>query len=196
MSHYFIEDSTLKQVPKVLEFELNNLKIMVISDKGTFSKYRVDLGTRIFISKLITLSLNGDILDLGCGNGVVGIFLKKFYKDINISFSDINNRCVELTKKSMELNDIKGDIYHLDGVKDIPNKFNYILLNSPISSGKNSCYKLYKESKDKLKNEGKLIIVIRKDKGALSHIKYLESLYNNVNIIYKEKGYFVISSSL
>lgn len=196
MSHYFINDTTLKQAPRIIEFELNNFKIVVLSDKGTFSKYRVDLGTRIFISKLISLPLKGDILDLGCGNGVVGIFLKKYFKNINVEFSDINIRCVNLTLESLKLNNIETKVYNLDGLKDIPKSFDYILLNSPISAGKDICYKLYKESKDKLNEKGNLIIVIRKDKGALSHIKELETLFKEVEVIKKEKGYFVISCSL
>lgn len=196
MSHYFINDTTLKQAPRIIEFELNNFKIVVLSDKGTFSKYRVDLGTRIFISKLISLPLKGDILDLGCGNGVVGIFLKKYFKNINVEFSDINIHCVNLTLESLKLNNIEAKVYNLDGLKDISKSFDYILLNSPISAGKDICYKLYKESKDKLNEKGNLIIVIRKDKGALSHMKELETLFKEVEVIKKEKGYFVISCSL
>ena len=196
MSHYFIEDTTLAKNPKIVDFIVKNEKIMVVSDKGTFSKYRVDLGTRIFINTIIALPLKGDILDLGSGNGIIGISIKKiFSNDVNVSFADINPYCVELTKKSLTLNDMFADVYLSNGLENIDKKFNHILLNSPISAGKDVCFKLYKEAKDKLFDKGSLLIVIRKDKGALSHKKYLETLFNKVEIIEKDKGYYVLESS-
>ncbi len=195
MSHYFIEDTTLAKDPKTIDFIVKNHKIMVVSDKGTFSKYRVDLGTRIFINTLIALPINGDILDLGCGNGIIGISIKKVFEDnVNVSFLDINPYCVELTKKSLKLNNLDGEVYQGDGLKDVEKKFNFILLNSPISAGKDVCYRLYDEANKKLNDDGKLLIVIRKDKGALSHKKYLETIFKNVELLEKEKGYFVIES--
>lgn len=194
MSHYFEYDPTLTKEPKQIDFIVKDKKIMVVSDKGTFSKYRVDLGTRIFIDTLISLPINGDCLDLGSGNGIIGISIKKIFgNDCNMSFSDINPYCIELTKKSLILNNMNGDCYISDGLKAIEKKFNYIFLNSPISTGKETCFRLYEESKEKLIKNGKLVIVIRKDKGALSHKSYLETLFNNVEIINKDKGYFIIS---
>lgn len=197
MSHYFIEDTTLAKDPKIVDFIVKNNRIMVVSDKGTFSKYRVDLGTRIFIDTIIALPLKGDVLDLGSGNGIIGISVKKvFSNDVRVTFSDINPYCVELTKKSLILNDLEADVHLSDGLENINKKFNYILLNSPISAGKEVCFRLYKEAKDKLLDKGSLLIVIRKDKGALSHKKYLESIFDKVEIIDKDKGYYVIESSI
>lgn len=197
MSHYFDYDPTLTKNPKTLSFNVKNKEIMVVSDKGTFSKYRVDLGTRIFIDTLITLPIKGDVLDLGSGNGIIGISVKKvFENDVNVSFSDINPYCIELTKEGLKLNNMEGDTYISDGLKGIDKKFDFIFLNSPISAGKSVCYRLYQEAKDKIKENGLLVIVIRKDKGALSHMDYLKTLFDEVEIINKEKGYYIISNKL
>ncbi len=195
MSHYFVEDTTLNKDPKIIDFEFFGYKVKVVSDKGTFSKYRVDLGTSIFIKTLVTLPLKGKILDLGCGNGIIGISLKTYFKDeIEIEFSDINNYCVDLTKESLKLNNMNAKTYCSNGLLEIDSKYDYILLNSPISCGKEVCFNLYNESKKHLNEKGKLVIVIRKDKGALSHVKYLSSLFENVEVINKEKGYYIISN--
>ena len=195
MSHYFIEDPTLEKNPKIVDYDFLNYKIKVVCDKGTFSKYRVDLGTSIFIKTLVTLSLKGYILDLGCGNGVIGMALSKYYEDlIKVDYSDINPYCIELTKQGLLINNLEGEIFVSDGFSEFDKKYDYIFLNSPISCGKSICYKLYQEAKNHLNNQGTFIIVIRKDKGALSHIKYLSSLFANVEIINKEKGYYVIKN--
>lgn len=195
MSHYFVEDSTLNKNPKIIDYEFLGYKIKVVSDKGTFSKYRVDLGTSIFIKTLVTLPLKGKILDLGCGNGIIGISLKTHFKDdIVIEFSDVNKYCIELTNESLKINNMNAKTYCNNGLSSINSKYDYILLNSPISCGKETCFNLYKESYEHLNEKGKLVIVIRKDKGALSHIKYLSSLFQNVEVINKEKGYYIISN--
>lgn len=196
MSHYFESDPTLASNRKSIDFVVKNTKIMVVSDKGTFSKYRVDLGTSIFIETLISLPLKGDILDLGSGNGIVGIAIKKIFDgEVNVDFSDVNTRCIELTKEGLSLNSLTGEVYLSDGFNNIDKTYDYVLLNSPISTGKATCYRLYKESYEHLNQNGKLIVVINKDKGALSHKKELESYYSNVEIINKQKGYFIIVSS-
>lgn len=196
MSHYFDYDPTLKKNPKILDFIVKNLKIMVVTDKGTFAKYRIDLGTRIFIDTLVDLDIKGKVLDLGSGNGIVGISIKKVFENTKLDFLDINSRCVELTKESLKLNSLEGNVYLSDGFNEIPeNKYDYILLNSPISAGKEVCYKMYLDSVTHLEKNGKLIIVIRKDKGALSHKKYLETIFKEVSIINKDKGYLIIESN-
>ncbi len=195
MSHYFVEDTTLNKDPKIIDFEFFGYKVKVVSDKGTFSKYRVDLGTSIFIKTLVTLPLKGKILDLGCGNGIIGISLKTYFKEnIDIEFSDVNQYCIDLTKESLKINNMFARTYCGNGFSNIDQNYGYILLNSPISCGKETCFNLYKESKEHLNEKGKLVIVIRKDKGALSHVKYLSSLFENVEVINKEKGYYIISN--
>jgi methylase of polypeptide subunit release factors len=46
-----------------------------------------------------------NILDLGCGSGVIGIFLKKKYKSrVNVFLSDYSEFAVKLAKKNSKLN--------------------------------------------------------------------------------------------
>ena len=159
-------------------------EISLISDSGVFSNKAVDKGSLFFVKTLLSQNLNGKVLDLGCGYGTVGITLKLFLKDkIDITFSDVNPKCVELTSRNLRQYDLDGKCSLSDG---------YLLLNGTISIGKEKIYKLYKDSKEHLNEKGKLYLVIRKDKGAYSHMEYLKTLFNSVEIIDKEKGYFVI----
>lgn len=70
-----------------------------------------------------------DILDLGCGSGVIGIFLKKKYKSkINVFMSDYSNFAVEIAKKNSKLNNIKATILISDVFKSWKNhKFDLII---------------------------------------------------------------------
>ena len=160
-------------------------EISLISDSGVFSNKAVDKGSLFFVKTLLSQNLNGKVLDLGCGYGTVGITLKLFLKDkVDITFSDVNPKCVELTSRNLRQYDLDGKCSLSDG---------YLLLNGTFDFiGKEKIYKLYKDSKEHLNEKGKLYLVIRKDKGAYSHMEYLKTLFNSVEIIDKEKGYFVI----
>lgn len=192
MSHYFIEDPTLKKHERNIDFSVGSLNVHLISDSGVFSNKSIDTGTLIFIKFLSTLDLKGKVLDLGCGYGPIGISLKLLFKDnIEVSFIDINPKCIELTSRNLKYYDLDGKCSTSDGYLNDGDKFDYILFNPPISVGKNKIYEIYRDTKQNLVVNGHFYLVIRKDKGGLSHQKYLSSLFET-SVIYKEKGYLII----
>ena len=193
MSHYFIEDTTLKSKERDIEFDLESMHISLKSDSGVFSNKHIDVGTLIFINTLIKLSLKGKVLDLGCGYGPVGISLSLYYKDnIDLTYVDINPKCIELTSRNLKYYDLDGKCLVSDGYLNISDKYDYVVFNPPISVGKTKIYSLYQESYYHLNENGIMYLVIRKDKGGLSHLKYLSSLFAQSCVIYKEKGYLII----
>ena len=190
MSHYFVYDPELKSHERLINFAVFDKEISLISDSGVFSNKAVDKGSLFFVKTLLSQNLNGKVLDLGCGYGTVGITLKLFLKDkIDITFSDVNPK---LTSRNLRQYDLDGKCSLSDGYLLLNGTFDFIVFNPPISIGKEKIYKLYKDSKEHLNEKGKLYLVIRKDKGAYSHMEYLKTLFNSVEIIDKEKGYFVI----
>ena len=192
MSHYFILDPTLKHHERNIDFSIGNLNVHLVSDSGVFSNKSIDAGTYIFIKYLATLNISGKVLDLGCGYGPIGITLKLLFKDkIDIYFIDINPKCIELTSRNLKYYDLDGKCSTSDGYLNDEDKFDYILFNPPISVGKEKIYEIYRNTKDKLLINGHFYLVIRKDKGGLSHLKYLSSLFE-ASVIFKEKGYLII----
>ena len=72
------------------------------------------------------------VLDLGCGSGVVGIYLLKKYKNITqMTFADISEKAIINTKENCKVNNIskkklqffKSSVF--DGIKDL--KFDVII---------------------------------------------------------------------
>ncbi len=80
-----------------------------------------------------------------------------------------------------------------DGFTNIKeNNFDYILLNPPIRAGKTVIYDLYVGAYRYLKDNGELWVVIQKKQGAPSSIKKLETIYNSVDVVKRNKGYYII----
>ena len=191
MSHYFLHDESLKSNEYMIKYSFKNVDFHLTSNNGVFSKNKLDVGTSIFIETLLNLNLNGKILDLGCGYGPIGITLKYFNSNLEICFSDVNSSCVELTKKNLELYKILGNVLISDGFKNIQDTFDYILFNPPIRIGKTKIFEIYDEAFNHLNQSGHFLIVIRKDKGAESHKKYLDSKFSKSNLLKRDKGYHV-----
>ena len=193
MSHYFLNDQNLVSDIKPFNITINNTNFSFNTDNGVFSKGELDFGTYLLIKNVIKLRLNGDVLDLGCGYGAIGIILAKLY-DVNVLMSDVNKRAIHLTKMNGKKNNVSIKVIESDGYENINDKFNYVISNPPIRVGKKKLYELLINTKDHLKEEGKLIIVIRKEQGALSLIKDMDKYYK-VEVLDKDKGFYIISLS-
>ena len=191
MSHYFENDNSLASEIKSFNISINNINFSFNTDNGVFSKGELDFGTYLLIKNVLKLDIHGDVLDLGCGYGAIGIILKKIF-DINVTMSDINNRAIHLTKMNAKKNNACVEVINSNGYLNIDKKFSYIISNPPIRVGKKKLYELLINSKSHLVKNGELIIVVRKEQGALSLIRDMSS-YFKIDIIDKEKGFLIIS---
>ena len=192
MNHYFINDPNDKNEYRNIDFCFLDKKISLVSDRNVFSNRRLDPGTFILMKVLASNDLKGSFLDLGCGYGPIGLTMKMVFPSLSVTLSDVNSRCIECTNINKDKYKLDCKTIVSDSFQNIEESFDIISLNSPISCGKEIIYKMYIGAKEHLNYNGCFYIVIRKDKGALSHMKYLSSLFQNVSVIYKEKGYYVI----
>lgn len=191
MSQYFDNDNNVKHNKKIIEFYFNDKKYNVYSDNGVFSKDKFDYGTRLLLDSIDISKLSGNVLDLGCGTGVVGIILGTINKNINIDMIDINGRALSLVRDNLTSNKVKANVFVSDVYSNVNKKYDYIITNPPIRAGKEIVRKFLLGGYDYLNDNGILYFVMRKDHGVKSMIKELENKYN-ITIINKDKGFFVI----
>lgn len=192
MDHYYSKEPTSKSEERIIEYEIKGNKFKFISDNGVFSKNHVDFATD-FLIRTIYDDVKGDILDVGCGYGVIGITLSKNEKVNSVAMLDINHRALELSKKNAKSNKVENiDIIESDGFENINKSYNVIITNPPIRAGKAVIYKMYEEAKEHLKEGGILYLVINKKHGAPSTIEYLNSLFGNCEIVDKKSGFNVL----
>ena len=192
MSQYFDNDNNIKHNKKIIEFYFNDKKYSVYSDNGVFSKDKFDYGTRLLLDSIDISKLSGNVLDLGCGIGVVGIILGTINKNINIDMIDINERAISLVRDNLTLNKVKANVFSSDVYSNVNKKYDYIITNPPIRAGKEVVRKFLLGGYDYLNDNGILYFVMRKDHGVKSMIKELENKYN-VTIINKDKGFYILS---
>ena len=192
MSQYFDNDKNIKHNKNIIEFYFNDKKYNLYSDNGVFSKDKFDYGTRLLLDSIDISKLSGNVLDLGCGIGVVGIILGTINKNINIDMIDINERAISLVRDNLTLNKVKANVFSSDVYSNVNKKYDYIITNPPIRAGKEVVRKFLLGGYDYLNDNGILYFVMRKDHGVKSMIKELENKYN-VTIINKDKGFYIVS---
>lgn len=191
MSQYFNNDKSIKSEKRTITFNFNNREYKIVSDNGVFSKDRFDYGTRVLLSNIDINNLRGNVLDLGCGVGVVGVILGTVNTNINIDMVDVNERAISLAKENILLNKVNANIFISDVYDKVDRKYDYIITNPPIRAGKEVVRKFLLGSYDYLTDNGVLYFVMRKDHGVKSMIKELESIFI-VNIIKKDKGFYIV----
>lgn len=76
-----------------LDFSLENLP-------NVFSRESLDHGARFFLSAFNKLPQAKHVIDLGCGNGVLGISLKKMRPDSRVTFTDESFFAVESARRN------------------------------------------------------------------------------------------------
>lgn len=153
----------------------------IYSYPGVFSADHLDIGTRLLLNNLPE-SLDGDVMDLGAGCGIIGIHAKNSFPEINIHFCDISyfsKLSVEynLTKHGIKGSFILTDV--LDGVEK--NSIDHILCNPPFHNGNrvevDIARRMFKESHRVLKKGGTLTIVANRH---LGYHKVLRSIFHNL----------------
>jgi len=191
MTHYFTEkNETLKSNPQKIAFRVKNTPLEFMTDHGVFSKNSLDRGTDVLLHYLAVEDTYTSALDLGCGYGVVGVYLNKVYGLI-VDMVDINERALVLAKQNIELNNTAGNVFKSNGLNEVTKTYDMIVTNPPIRAGKDTIYRFFEDSYKHLKDEGALYVVINKKHGAESANRKLQSIYKSVNLIGSKKGFQV-----
>lgn len=188
---YFTSKPTSEHKYSKFETEILGNTVVFHTDSGVFSKDALDFGTRTLLEALP--ALYGRILDLGCGWGAVGVSVGKKYPETEIVMSDVNERAMELAEKNLRENGVtNATVMKSDAMDAVPGTFDFILNNPPIRAGKAVIYKMFDQASERLNAGGALYVVIRKQQGAPSAKNHLQEKFGHVEVIAKEKSYWII----
>ncbi|MEM3374485.1 MAG: methyltransferase [Candidatus Woesearchaeota archaeon] len=196
MPHYFSEKQDSSFLMKKIIIKTRKISFDLYSSNGVFSKDHLDKGTELLLNEAIIYD-NSSVLDLGCGIGVVGIYVKLLYPNTKVIMSDINERAVFLARKNIELHNLlnkniearKSNIF-----SHINETFDIILLNPPQTAGKEICFMMIEESYKHLNKNGIFQIVARHKKGGITLSKKMMDVFGNLKVIAQKSGYKIYLS--
>jgi 16S rRNA (guanine1207-N2)-methyltransferase len=186
--HYFTEDPVSEIKEKSFSQIIRSVSLELVSVSGVFSfEPKVDKASELLIRHFSPSG--GSLLDVGCGYGAVGLYLKTLFPEQQITMIDINNRAVEYTLKNAQHNNLKVTVLKSNLYSGIGSYlFDDIVSNPPIAAGKKLNIQLIQEAWDHLNTKGALWLVAFHNKGGSTLKDIMKTRFGNVEDVEKSGG--------
>jgi len=114
-----------------------------------------------------------DIIDLGCGSGVIGLTLGKKFPNSRVDLIDISEKALEVSKKNMENLKIEANLIKNDMLTNIHKKYDVIISNPPY-------IKTTEEIDPIVKNNEPSLALYAGEDGLDLYKKILSNVSNNI----------------
>ncbi len=183
-------------LPHPHEYSLDNTHYTISNHANVFSREKLDIGTRFFIEHIPKRQRAKTILDLGCGNGVVGLMAAHYSPDVSLQFVDESYMAVDSAKQNFEAafkaRKVKFSV--MDCLSSIEkNSIDIILNNPPFHQnnvvGDHIAIQMFTESLGVLKDKGELWVIGNRHLGY--HVK-LKKLFGNCKVITMNKKFVIL----
>ncbi|MFY8328578.1 methyltransferase [Pseudoalteromonas sp. ZZD1] len=184
-----------------VNWQLEGTDFSISNHANVFSRDSLDIGARFFFNYLPQTSKTKRIIDLGCGNGVVGLMTLSRCPNAEVSFVDESYMAVESARLNVELNMedkfeqcsfIENDC--LTGFER--ESVDIVLCNPPFHQAQavtdHIAWQMFKQAKDTLKNGGELRIIGNR------HLDYhdkLKRMFGNCQLLGSNKKFVVLSAT-
>ena len=177
-------------------WQTDSTGIKLINHANVFSRESLDIGARFFLEHLPT-DVSGSIIDLGCGNGIIGLATAQ-QNDAHITFVDESYMAVTSAREGWQANGYHPDAATFkvnDGLKGFaPASADCILCNPPFHQsntvGDQIATGMFKEAYKTLKEGGEFRVIGNRHLGY--HVK-LKRLFGNCKTLANNAKFVVLS---
>jgi 16S rRNA (guanine1207-N2)-methyltransferase len=200
--HYYTENPVSELRFKNFTQEIKGVKLVFNAVSGVFSfDDKIDRASELLITAFYPSNEKDDgmltprILDVGCGFGPIGLFLKVLYPGNDLTMTDINRRAVDCANKNSEMNHLHATVVQGDLFESVGSMhFSDIVCNPPMAAGKALNLRMIDESYDRLCSGGALWLVCFHNKGGETLKKAMNARFGNSMDIVKSGGVRVYRS--
>ncbi|WP_372996887.1 class I SAM-dependent methyltransferase [Marinobacter sp.] len=136
---------------------------------AVFAREKLDIGSRLLlphVAKAVsTAGADNSVLDLACGNGVLGLAALAARQEQPVMFSDVSSQAVLSARHNADIAfpDARLMFAHNDGIDPGSGSFDLILLNPPFHEGgvvgDHIALRLFEQASRHLKPAGRLLMV-------------------------------------
>jgi 16S rRNA G1207 methylase RsmC len=123
---------------KQIEYSLKGQDFKFDTSQMLFSTFEVDLGTQFLLRNMLDkLEQPTSILDLGCGSGVIGIVLARFFPQAQVILSDKDLLAVRYSRHNANLNHTTNvSVVGSVGIENVADhSYDLIISNIPAKVG-------------------------------------------------------------
>ena len=171
--HYFSEEPEVESARKRIEVTLPDGSFEMETDTGVFSHGRVDAGTKFLLLEAPELPERGDLLDLGCGAGVIALTMARRRPECRVWAVDVNARARRLTSDNAATLGLRN--VTVAAPEEVPDDVSFAAMwsNPPIKVGKSELHDMMRRWLPRLSTAGVGVLVVNKNLGSDSLQKWL-----------------------
>lgn len=188
------------QSPYPSNYTLNETGWTISNHANVFSRAKLDIGTRFFMEHIEQLPKSERIVDLGCGNGLLGILAGNQQPDSEIVFCDESHMALDSARENAEriLGDNNTLSFQLDnGLSTSVSRSADLVLNNPPFHqkqvvGDHIAWQMFKDAHRVLKSGGELWVI------GNQHLQYhakLKRLFGNCRTVASNKKFVLLAAS-
>ena len=182
-----------------LGYQLDDKDLEIVNHAAVFSREKLDIGTRLFIENLPVDERYKSIVDLGCGNGILGLVAAIKNPSANMIFTDESYMAVESSinnflavfGETREAEFLQTDC--LFGVPD--NSVSLILCNPPFHQNNaindDVAWQMFTESKVALEAKGELWVIANRHLGYHAKLKHL---FGDCDVVASNKKFTLLKA--
>ncbi len=181
-------------------WKLENTEYTLLNHANSFSRDRLDNGTRLMLQHLPASEGAIDIVDLGCGNGVLGMIAAEQNPEANMSFIDESYMAIASARHNMQqLTNYTGhaDYVNADGLKSFADdSCDLVLCNPPFHQQQAQldtvALSMFAESARALREGGALWVIGNR------HLHYhnkLKSWFRQVELVASDRKFVLLKAT-
>lgn len=170
----------------------------VVNHAGVFCADRLDIGTRFFLEHLPAGTGGGRVVDLGCGNGVVGTAVAVADPQAEVLFVDESFQAVASAEATYKANGVPGHAEFRvgDGLAGVaPGSVDLVLNNPPFHSHQATtdatAWRMFAGAKRALRPGGELWVIGNRHLGY--HVT-LKRLFGNSRLVASDPKFVVLKA--
>ncbi len=196
-NHYFSDGPTAQDDElRPIEVNVRGQSLDMVTSDSVFSFRKLDLGTRALLIEAPEPPADGTFLDLGCGWGPIACTLAAVSPAADVWAVDVNRRALDLTRRNAKKNRLTVFAKEADAAFEEAEKnnvrFDLIWSNPPVRVGKQALHEMLTRWLGLLSDEGEAWLVVAKNLGADSLIKWLNEQGWDASKYHSKKGYRII----
>ena len=171
----------------------------ISSHANVFSRDRLDNGSRLLIENMPVSEQYQQIVDLGCGYGLLGLIAASLNQAATVLFTDESYMAVASAQQNFVAafgNNRKAEFEVIDCLQGIAEASKDLVLNNPPFHQQNStvegvAWKMFIDARRVLKSGGELWVV--GNRHLAYHVK-LKKLFGNCNLVASNRKFVILSA--
>lgn len=194
------QGKAIQDVEATIQLDLEEFDLKLCNYPNVFSREQLDIGSRFLLENFPDLSAASSVLDLACGNGVLGIYAQKKVPELYAHYIDESAFAVQSCLASLALNGIDASRYQVLqnhvlyglNLKDI----DVVLCNPPFHQHQQVSIRIgsemIKQSKRCLAKDGVMYLVANQQ---LPYFNLLQKQFRQVSALANNSKFVIYQAS-